>query len=386
MSASPAPLERPVERLKETATRTSVANSANVRDAALMVLAAAAILWILRLAALVLVPIVVGIVMSYALEPIVAALVRTRIPRVAAATCVLLGLAAGGSWLAYSLRDDANAALAESPRLASLIRQRLQHRHELQADPVQNVRQAANELQKAAADATAPPPPRSGVVPVQIEQPPINVQDYLITGSVGVIGFAAQLVVILFLVYYLLASGDLYRRKLVKLAPSLAEKKVTLQILEEISAQIELFLVVRLFIALIVGVGTWLGLRLLGLEHAAAWGTLAGVLNVIAYVGPISVTLAIGAAAFLQFDTFAMTLACTAAAGAVAALEGYAITPWLTSRAGRMNTVGVFIGLLFWGWLWGVWGLLLAVPLMMTCKAVCDRVENLKPIGELLGD
>jgi predicted PurR-regulated permease PerM len=386
MSASSRPFEHPVDRLTEAATHTRVAGSTDLRDTALMVLAAAAVLWILKLAALVLVPIVVGIVLSYALEPIVVALVRARLPRAAATTCVLLGLAAGSTWLAYSLRDDANAALAESPRLASLIRQRLQQRREIQANPVEKVRQAANELQKAAADAAAPTPPRSGVVPVQIEQPPINVQDYLVTGSIGLIGLAAQVVVILFLVYHLLASGDLYKRKMVKLAPSLTEKKITLQILDEISAQVELFLVVRLIIALIVGLGTWLALRLLGLQHALAWGALAGLLNVIAYVGPIAVTLAIGAAAFLQFNTFEMTLACAGAAGLVAALEGYAITPWLTSRAGRMNTVGVFIGLLFWGWLWGIWGLLLAVPLMMACKAVCDRVEDLKPLGELLGD
>jgi predicted PurR-regulated permease PerM len=81
-----------------------------------------------------------------------------------------------------------------------------------------------------------------------------------------------------------------------------------------------------------------------------------------------------------------MTILVAATSLAITSLEGLLLTPWLTSRAARMNAVAVFVGLLFWGWLWGAWGMLLAVPMLMVLKAICDHVEDLRSVGELLGD
>ena len=177
------------------------------------------------------------------------------------------------------------------------------------ATAIQQVQKAATELEKAA-DAAAPPPPPSGVQRVQVEAPPINISEYVMWGSIGVAGAIGQLVLILFLVYFLLASGDLYRRKLVKIAgPSLPKKKVTLQILQEIDRQIETFLLVQLFTSTVVAVATWLAFRALGVEQAAVWGILAGVFNSIPYFGPVLVTGGTAVVAFLQFGNIRMALA-----------------------------------------------------------------------------
>src|SRR4029077_11417710 len=148
---------------------------------------------------------------------------------------------------------------------------------------IQQVQKAATELEKAA-NAAAPPPPATGVQRVLVETPPIDIGDYVRWGSLGVAAAVGQLVLILFLVYFLLASGDLYRRKMVKIAgPSLTKKKVTLQILSEIDRQIERFLLVQIFTSTIVAVATWLTFRALGVNQAAVWGVLAGIFNSIPY-------------------------------------------------------------------------------------------------------
>ena len=159
-----------------------------------------------------------------------------------------------------------------------------------------------------------------------------------------------------------------------------------MQILQEIDRQIEMFLIVEVFTSLIVGFATWLAFRALGVEQAAVWGLLAGLFNSIPYFGPVIVTGATAAVGFLQFGTLRMAILVGATSLVITSLEGFLLTPWLTSRAARMNAVAVFVGLLFWGWVWNVWGMLLAVPMLMVMKVVCDHVEDFKGVAELLGD
>ncbi len=135
-----------------------------------------------------------------------------------------------------------------------------------------------------------------------------------------------------------------------------------------------------------VAVVSWLAFHWVGLGQAAIWGIAAGVVNSIPYVGPLVVTVGVALVAFLQFGTLEMALLVAGIATAVTSLEGFLLTPWLVGRAARMNAVAVFVSLLAWGWLWGGIGLLLAVPLTMAAKVVCDRVEGLRPVGEMLGD
>jgi len=358
----------------------------DIRSAALSVLAVLAIVLVLQYAQAMIIPIVLAVLISYALEPIIAWLERRRVPRALGSAIVLLSLVAAGGWLLYGLRSQATAIVEQLPQAARRFRQAVESDRPTAASAIQQVQKAATELERAA-NAAAPPPPPAGIQRVQVETPPINISDYVMWGSLGVVAAAGQLVLILFLVYFLLSSGDLYRRKLVKIVgPSFTDKKLTVQILQEIDRQIEMFLIVEVFTSLIVGFATWLAFRALGVEQAAVWGLLAGLFNSIPYFGPVIVTGATAAVGFLQFGTLRMAILVGATSLVITSLEGFLLTPWLTSRAARMNAVAVFVGLLFWGWVWNVWGMLLAVPMLMVMKVVCDHVEDFKGVAELLGD
>jgi predicted PurR-regulated permease PerM len=358
----------------------------DVRSAALTVLAVLATILVLQYAQAMIIPIVLGLLISYALEPIVARLTRWRVPRPIAAAFVLLAVTAASGWLLYGLRSEASDIVEQLPDAARRVRHMIENDRPTPAMAIQQVQKAASELEKAAS-AAAPPPPSSGVPRVQVEAAPFSVSDYVMWGSIGVAAAVGQLVLILFLAYFLLASGDLYRRKLVKIVgPSLSKKRVTVQILSEIDRQIEMFLLVQVFTSTVVAVATWLAFRALGVNQAAVWGVLAGVFNSIPYFGPVIVTGGTAAVAFLQFGSINMAALVSGISLLITSLEGFLLTPWLTSRASSMNAVAIFVGLLFWGWVWNVWGLLLAVPMLMVLKAICDHVEDFKPVGELLGE
>ena len=199
-------------------------------------------------------------------------------------------------------------------------------------------------------------------------------------GGVGLFGFLGQFGIILFLVYFLLVTGDLYKRKMVKIAgPTLAKKRVTVQILDEINQQIENFIKVQLITSLIVAVATGLVLWGFGVENFAMWGLLAGLFNSIPYMGPIIVTGGLAVVAFMQFNDVAKSLYVSGAAFLITSLEGFLLTPMLMGRAAQMNPVAVFVGLLFWSWVWGIWGTVLAVPMLMMLKAICDHVKIYSP-------
>jgi predicted PurR-regulated permease PerM len=168
--------------------------------------------------------------------------------------------------------------------------------------------------------------------------------------------------------------------------PTLSDKKVTVQILDEINLQIERFLLVQVFTSAIVAVVSWAVFAWLGLEQPVIWAIAAGLFNSIPYFGPVVVTGGIFVVALLQFGNPGMASVLAGSSLLITSLEGFLLTPWLTSRAASMNPVAIFIGLLFWSWVWGVWGTILAVPMMMMAKAICDRVEDLQPVGELLGE
>ena len=357
-----------------------------VQSIALTILAVLAIVLVLQYAQAMIIPIVLGMLISHALEPMIAWFERRRIPRALSAAVVLVTLVAAGGWMLYGLRSQASAIIEQLPTAARRLRQTLERDRPTAATAIAQVQKAASEIEKATSTASPPPPP-SGVQRVQVESAPINIGDYVMWGSLGIVAALGQLLLILFLAYFLLLSGDLYRRKLVKIiGTTLSEKKVTVQILQEIDRQISMFLLVQVFTSTLVAVATWLAFTALGVEQAAVWGVLAGVFNSIPYLGPVLVTGGTSVVALLQFGDLKMAALVGGVALLITSLEGFLLTPWLTSRAARMNAVAIFVGLLFWGWVWNVWGMLLAVPLLMVMKAVCDHVEDFRGIGELLGE
>lgn len=211
--------------------------------------------------------------------------------------------------------------------------------------------------------------------------------EFLWWGSVGIVAIVSESLMVLLLTYFLLLANDLFKRKLIKnFGDTLSKKKITVQIVDQISGQIARFLLVQLTTSVLVAVVTGLALWWLGLRQAAFWGIASGVLNSIPYFGPLIVTAGLAMIAFMQFGTLPMALAVAGTALLITALEGWFLTPGLMGRAAQMNQVAVFAGLIFWSWLWGFWGVLLAVPMMMMVKAVCDHVEDLKPLGDFLGD
>ena len=360
----------------------------NVRSFSLVLLTVLAVIFTLHWAKEVFIPLMLGVMISYALSPPVSFLEKWHIPRALGAAVLLLGIVGGTGYAVYSLSDDAARLIETLPGAAQKFRKTLNAEQGQSEGKIEKVQKAATQLESAARETGAPPPAApSGVTRVQIEKPKINVKDYLWLGTLGAFAMAAQAGIVLFLSYFLLVSGNMFRRKLVIITgPTLSNKKITLQVLDDINGQIQRYLLVLVSTSILVGIVSWLAFTWVGLEHAAIWGIAAGVFNTIPYLGPVVVGGGTAVVALFQFGTIDMALLVGGISLVITSLEGYLLTPWLTGRASRMSAVVVFVGVLFWGWLWGVWGLLLGVPILMIIKAICDRVDNLKPIGELLGE
>ncbi|MDB5885866.1 MAG: hypothetical protein JWR74_2037 [Polaromonas sp.] len=358
----------------------------DVRNVSLVVLAILASLFVLQWARAVFIPIMLSVLLSYAFSPLINWLETRRMPRWLSSAVLLLAVLGSLGSGAYLLRLEAAQLIEALPAAAQKLGQGLRSSSGKSTSALDTVQKAAAQIEQATRDSSTVSGPNRGATRVVIEAPRFNVKDYLWTGTIGLVALIGQVAVVVFLTYFLMLSGDTFRRKLVKLAgPSLSKKKITLQALHEISGQIQRYLQVQLLTSLLVGVLTGLALVFLGLENAAVWGVVACVLNLVPYIGSLVTAAASALVAFLQFGSVNMAMAVGGASLVIHTLVGNLLTPWLTSRASRLSPVAVFMGLLAWGWLWGVWGLLLGIPIMMIVKSVCDRVEDLKPVGEFLG-
>jgi predicted PurR-regulated permease PerM len=365
----------------------SVGSDVDAIRVALFVIAALATILMLQYAQPVLIPLVVGILISYVLEPAVASMARHGIPRIFGSFLVLAMLCGGTGLGVYTLTDEAIAIVENVPTAARRLAQRLERGRGKPDGALEKVQEAAKEVEKAAEQVREPDTTAKGVTRVQIVEPALAARDYLWAGGRGLVSFLGQLAMVLFLVFFLLVTGDLFKRKLVRIAgPTLTKKKITVQIMDEINRQISGFLRVQVLTSAIVAVVTSVALWWFGVAQYVVWGILAGVFNSIPYLGPIVVTGALGVVAFMQFDDVWKTVYVCGVTLAITSLEGWLLTPTLMSRAAQMNPVAIFVGLLFWSWVWGVMGTILAVPMLMTLKAICDRVEDLQPIGEMLGE
>jgi predicted PurR-regulated permease PerM len=352
--------------------------------AAVVVLAVIALVAALYLARAFFVPLLIGILASYMLRPVVDWLKALHVPRPVAAALVLVVLVGSLSWIAFSLRDEATTMIEKLPEAAHKLRQNLSAARDGSPTALQNMQKAANELQGAAADAGLKPGTR--VVAAREPEPTAWLRDYALAQSALLIAVAAQAPIVLLLTYFLLASGQHFRRKLVQfVGPTLSRQKEAVHILEEINVQIQRYLLVTLVSNTLIGVCTWLAFRALGMEQAGVWGFAAGVLHFMPYLGPALIALASGVAAFMQFGSPLNALAVAGASLLVAGVIGVVFMTWLQSHFAHMNAAVLFIALLFFSWMWGVWGLLLSAPLITIAKVVCDRVKSLKPVGELLG-
>ena len=356
----------------------------DVRNMALVVLTAIALVAVLHWARAFFIPLMLGFMLSYALSPIVDALQRLRVPRAISAAVLITVMLGGTAAGVYSFSDDANQLVESLPAAAKKLRDSVRAR--TGRSTLGTVQKAAAQLEQAAEEASVPTPAGRGVQRVVVEKPHFNIRDHLWSGTMGLVSLIGQVIVVTFLTFFLLLSGDTFRRKLVKITgPTFSDKKITVEALDEITVQIQRYLLVQLLSSVAVGVATGLAFWALGLKHAGVWGFAAALLNLIPYMGSAVIAGAAALVGFLQFGEIRMAVFLAGASLVIHTFMGNLIVPWLTSKASSMNPVAVFVGVLAWGWLWGVWGLLLGVPILMVVKAVCDRVEDLKPIGELLG-
>ena len=360
----------------------------SVRGLAGTIVFAAGALFVLREAGAFAAPILLAVLLAYALEPFVAAFARCRLPRPVAivATYVVVGLAiVGGARVA---KRQAVAFVNELPDTvaaikAAALRSDRGNGAATRGGTIHNLQRAATNLQ-ATVDAVAPVP-RDGARRVAFAEP-FDLRAYLLSAWASVVGTGAQLLITVVLTFVLLLGGERLRVKLVDLAgPRFDRQILTIDVIRLVDRQIQRYLVARVAISLIVCGATAAGMWWLGVRQPLVLGAIAGVLNVLPFIGPTIGAAVCAVVAFIQFHSVETTLAAGGVAGLVALLEGNLITPWLTSRAGELNTVAVFVSVLFWGWMWGVWGLLLAVPIMIAIKAAADHIEPLQPFGELLG-
>jgi predicted PurR-regulated permease PerM len=353
-------------------------------EIAVFILAVIALVAALYLARAFFVPLLIGILGSYALSPLVDGLQRWRLPGPLAAALVLAVLVGGTSWIGFALSDQTAALIEKMPEAARRLRLNLSEARSGSPSALQNMQEAANEIQGAASDAGAKPGAR--VVVVKASEPAVWLRDYALAQSALLITVAAQTPMVLLLTYFLLASGAHFRRKLIGLVgPSLTRKKDVVAILQQVDLQVQRYLLAMLASNTLVAIGTWLAFEALGLEQAGVWGVAAGVLHFIPYLGTVLVALASGIAAFLQFGSLLSGFTVAGVSLLVAGAIGFGFMTWLHGRFARVNPAVLFIALLFFAWLWGVWGLLLGAPLVAIAKVICDRVDSLNSLGDLLG-
>lgn len=355
---------------------------------ALTILATIAVIFALQWAQSFVISLMLGILFAYTLNPVVVWLERVRIPRALGATIVMLGVVTALAVGSYSLRGQVRTILDQLPAAASKLSAGLNNLREGQASTMQKVQTAASEIEKATSQASdTPMSAKKPATRVVIDAPGFKLGNFLWAGSMGAAESFGQATMVLFLTFFMLLSGDIYKRKLVRLTgPSLSNKKITVHILDDINHSIQRYMLMLLTTNVLVGLLTWIALRWIGLENAGAWAVAAGLLHVIPYFGPAVTAAGLGMAASMQFDMLSMMLLVAGTSLMIATIVGTFITTWMTGRIARMNTAAVFVSLLFWTWLWGIWGMLLSMPITVMIKVVSEHVEQLEPVAELLSD
>ncbi len=354
---------------------------------ALCLIAACATTALLYFAAPVLLPLVLAVFLFYALDPVVTGLERAGVARGIGATIAVLTVIAVGGAGGVALWPQADAVIAKVPLGAQRLRSVLREAQTRGTGPsaLTKVQDAARAIDRAAAETTARPAPSGGALRVEISEP-LRTSEWLWAGGIGAVQLSAQALMVLFLTVFLLSDGDAFKRKLVSRMETLGSKRITVQILHDISHRISQFIWVQVITSAGVAAVTGVVLWWLAVEQPAVWGVFAGVLNIVPYFGPLIVTVVLAAVGFLQFGTLAAAGTVAGAALVITTVEGLIVTPHLLSRAGSLNHVAIFVAIAFWSWLWGAAGMLLAVPLLMAAKAVCDHVDGLQDVGVFLGE
>jgi predicted PurR-regulated permease PerM len=344
-----------------------------IRSLALSGLFLLALGYTLYFARAVFLPIVLALFLNFLLRPVVGGLKHLHLPEAVGAAVVLVALLGVVGFGVYQLAEPTAEWMGRLPQsvrqLEAKLRAFKQSMHE--------VSQATAQLEAITQVGGAQTPP---VVTVEVKR--TGLTDVLFNTTLGLLAAA---VVLLILLYFLLASGDLFLRKLVRLLPRLADKKLAVTIVRQVEADISryLFTITLLYSGLGVAVGVAMGL--LGMPNPVLWGVMAGTLSFIPYLGSLVGTVVLTGVALLSFEEVGRALVVPAVFVGLTALEGLVITPTIVGRRFTLNPVVIFVWLTCWGWMWGIPGTLLAFPMLATVKILCDHIKPLAPIGEVLG-
>jgi len=240
--------------------------------------------------------------------------------------------------------------------------------------PLETVNRTAEELKKLA---------RLGdekKIEVEIKRPALA--DTVLTGTQE---FLAKASVMFILLYFLLASGDLFLSKTVKVFPGLDRKKEIVKITRAVEQQVSRYLFTVMVINIFMGITLGLGMYLIGMPNPVLWGVMAGLLVFLPYLGPLTGIAVVTLVALLTFDSLARALLAPAIYFALETIQGQIVTPMVLGLRLALNPVAIFVWLIFWGWMWGIAGVLLAVPMLTVFKILCDHIRPLAPVGEFLG-
>lgn len=364
--------------LRSMDSNTQQTRRARRAEAALVVLAFIAVIAALKLAQDFFIPVVVGIIGAYALRPIVNKLTDWKFPEAIAAATVMAAFLVSIAGGAYLLRNQAVSALAELPRAAHTIRLRVRSiLNDPHPSPLSHVKEAAAELKKAANEVSGTPPARPAPTP--------DIIDQITANGINALGALTTLGVALAIMLFVLAAGNTFRRKLLHVAGNtLKERRITVEILDEIDRQVQRYLLVMVATNVMLGFVLWGVYLATGLERAAFWAFCVAVLHAIPYVGIFFAFVLMAGVTVLQSGNATMVLGVLVATAATSTVIGLFLQNWLQGRASQMNPVAVFISVLFFGWLWGGWGLLLGAPLIAIVRTIACRVESLSALSEFL--
>lgn len=317
------------------------------------------------------VPIVLAILLNFLLIPLVRAFKRIRIPEYLGSALVLLMLLGLISGSVYFLMTPATEWMTRVPQAVNKIERKVREIRK----PVEQVTKTAEQMERIT---TVGAPPKQ-----QVTIEGTSWMDRLFTGVWEVVAGALVFIILL---YFLLASGDLFLRKLVKVMPTWKDKQTVIEIVTTIERHISKYLITVTMINFGLGAAVGTGLFFIGMPNAPLWGIMVATLNFIPYLGA---TVGITIVAIVAFSTFSNVEYALLAPGiylTCAIIEGSFLTPIIMGKRLTLNPVMVFISLIFWGWMWGILGAFLAVPMLAVFKIFCDHIEPLAAVGEFLGD
>jgi len=316
----------------------------------------------------VLLPIVLGLLLSYLLRPIVRALARLRIPLPVGAAFILLGLFAIVSYGISALVTPAVGWVQKAPKGLT----ELQHKLLPVKKSVAQVTQATGEIEKLAST-------NADGKTVEVKQHPISEMFFVRTPEL-----IADAVLLTILLYFMLVYDQVFIAKLVKLLPTLSDKKMAVAIAHDIESQISRYLFTITAINASLGAAVGIAVGLLGLHNPVMWGVMVAVLNFVPYLGALTGIICMTIGAVLSFNSLGYALIFPGVYLAFGTLEGSFITPWVMGRSLSLNPVIILLSLMFWGWLWGIVGVILAVPILAAFKIFCAQVKPMEPLAEFL--